>query len=274
MLTNKWISFLKGIILLILFQVLSGCALFNNDAYRTIGWGDGWAQAEAQMIRDYFGTRYLPHVNTLRSVELAIRSGTPALSAVTGKETTPGTKGIIVASRGSNGSFTYPVDMHLTTEQYEELLADDLFKDHGRSYLPFARSRIGGFEYPCYTLILPTGNLHLLLRAIQIDSSDTTSRITFGFILDKQWLLSQIPPVMDSLNRENVVMLPFQNPRQNVWRHFIEIRDKDGKDQIGKLIWSTGSNEEHEMIVNASIWPFYDEIKIAVRNVNLELSKN
>lgn len=251
-----------------LLFLVQGCSLYDKGAL------SGYAWALALSIEDYLGRLYLPHVLALQMAEEKVISGTPAVEAVSGMDTLPGVKAVVVASSKAGGSFTIPPDYGLTDSEYRQLHPDSVsyrkkIKPHKR-VLPTHNTLLAG-KYRSHTLKGSKGRETMIVtRDIPQAGNDW---ITIGYIVDIDWFIPQIPVLMDSLTRDFMPLaLAKTSPAGGLYESDIAIAQVEYKDfesssgehTVKRIIWSTESYGKREQTHGALVFPFKEELYIKV----------
>jgi hypothetical protein len=206
--------------------------------------------SNAMAVKSCFEQLYYPHAKALLEAEQDMNSGKSAKDVLNDLRQLPGIRGGVVLFAGKKEDVQWPDSL----VQFN-ILAEQLFNtERGarkKDYLaPMMHRTLGGKVAPERVL---TGDkyesLDLLARYVyEPDATHASSIICV--VLDPQWLIAQVPSMMDSLYRENAQLLYFAASPLNTFREQ-SLGIVAGKDTL----WWVG-RKDVKIEIDRNVWPF------------------
>ena len=226
----------------------------EKTMYRA-GYDDAWSWGNAFVVKTNFEQFYYPHAKELLDAEISLASGKPAKELVKSLGGLPGVKGAVILFTGESEAAQWPDSL----VQFD-VLAGQLFNtERGVSkkdfVAPMMHRTLGGKVAPQRVL---TGDkyqhLDLLARFVY-GPDDSHAASIICLVLDPQWLIAQIPAVMDSLYRENAQLLfAAASPLNKLWEQSLGVIA--GKDTL----WWVG-RKDVKIRNEQFLWP-YENIRV------------
>ena len=187
-----------------------------------------WALSNSITISDYFQSLYLQHAEVLLSAADRLKNGNSLMEIKAELGRLPGQNGVLIVDgirreRQLTQQVAAPID-----ELSGALLSDEgLFKHY---LSPMTHRLLGG---RCqYRQLNVGGKMYdLIIMPIENDPKKTEQRSIIALLLDRSWLLRQVPEIMDSLSRESTQLLFWTtSPKNDQWEQSIGILS--GKDTL------------------------------------------
>lgn len=234
-------------------SVLMILGLLGTIGAKAETFDSSWEMANALEVQDFFLRLYLPHAKALLDAEAEIISGKYDQDLAKRLSKLPGVKAGITMNSKDGKCFIETMQKGLDEKIVKSWMDDErLFK----TYLsPMMHKMLGGkCRYEWFDL--DSEQESALVRAFYPKSNDQTEKVILAVVLDKSWLIPQIPVLLDSLYRENAQLLFWaDSPTNKFWKQTIGI--VNGHDTL----WWVGERQDYISRCAQVLWPFED-IKI------------
>jgi len=209
------------------------------------GWDDAWSWGNAFVVKNYFDEVYFPHAMALLDAEKKLSSGAKAADIVASLKSLPGIRGVVVMG---NGEAQWP-DSLVKMDALSSILFNSRQSDKPTSQVPMTQRTVGG---KVHFQQVPMGDkfLDLMVRYVHADSLPKIPTAAISLVMDRQWLIAQVPAAMDSLYRENSQLLfCAASPLNHLWEQSLGV--VAAKDTL----WWIGRKDVTVRNVQP-IWPF------------------
>jgi hypothetical protein len=196
-----------------------------TDAEKTAnkkGWDDAWAMSNAMVVKNYFDQIYYPQAKALLDAERQLSSGTNAADIVNALKNLPGITGAVVISTKDGGDAQWP-DSLVRLNALQSILFNSAASRESKTVSPMTHRTLGGkVKYQQ----VPMGDemLDIYVRYVHQDTLSKLPEAAICLVMDRKWLIAQIPAAMDSLYRENSQLLfCAASPINHLWEQSLGV---------------------------------------------------
>jgi hypothetical protein len=225
------------VLVLCILSIVQLCPA-QKTAAQAQGWDDAWSMSNALVVKNYVDQLYYPHAVALLDAEKKLKSGTDPVEVVKTLRELPGIKGVVVHTDvpdGKGATVQWP-DSLVNLDAFLSILLNSKASEMTKTLSPMTHRTVGGtvkFQQ------VPMGDswLDLMVRYVPSETLPIPMAV-ISLVMDKNWLIKQIPAAMDSLYRENSQLLfCAASPTNKIWEQSLGVVTKTD------TLWWTGRKD-------------------------------